>query len=359
MDRTAEEDRIVHHDHGRPCRYVWGLIPRDVAQAEGALAAVSSVCFTPEVRRDVLAAARAEIPEHVIPRCDDTVANLVDRLSASDWLDDLHVLHKGNGTPGKEGMRVRLNATTYPQPRRKAWSDEDGEGRLYMYTDFGRLPCDYSCSTMPPAVANLRDELYQAAFPFLGETSRGAGKPNSVQLLLYYTAFNSRIGRHRDNYTVRHLRRMLQGNLDARDGGSPMGGEENSQLLQSDVIIYSMGNEEMIFKMSFPPRGHEHTATLKEHVTSDMFTLKLKAGSLLVYKFPDDLHYAHECHFEECMRHEMGIGGWRAAWVMRYLTVARQFDPSTHKLVTTEQHSVRDEERMKARLSKKKRMLNL
>ena len=207
MDRTAEEDRIVHHDHGRPCRYVWGLIPKDVAQAEGALAAVSSVCFTPEVRRDVLAAARAEIPEHVIPRCDDTVANLVDRLSASDWLDDLHVLHKGNGTPGKEGMRVRLNATTYPQPRRKAWSDEDGEGRLYMYTDFGRLPCDYSCSTMPPAVANLRDELYQAAFPFLGETSRGAGKPNSVQLLLYYTAFNSRIGRHRDNYTVRHLRR--------------------------------------------------------------------------------------------------------------------------------------------------------
>ena len=44
-------------------RKVWGLIPRQVAQAEGALAAVSSLCFTPELRPDVVAAARAEIPE--------------------------------------------------------------------------------------------------------------------------------------------------------------------------------------------------------------------------------------------------------------------------------------------------------
>ena len=106
-------------------------------------------------------------------------------------------------------------------------------------------------------------------YPFLGgRTSRAAGKPNSVQLLLYYTAFSSKIGRHRDNYNVRHVRRMLlQGNLDARDGGTPMGSEENSQLLHSDVIIYSMGNAEMAFKMSFPPPGQEFTATLKEHVT--------------------------------------------------------------------------------------------
>ena len=315
---TAEESK-VDTSRSRPVRNVWGLIPRHVAQAEGALAAVSSLCFTPELRPDVVAAARAEIPEDLLPSGDVKKVELVERLASSDWLDDLHVLRKGNGTPGKGGVRVRLNTTEYPQPRRKAWSDTDGEDRLYMYTDYGRLPSDYSCSPMPPGVANLRDEVHQAAYPFLGDTSRAAGKPNSVQLLLYYTAFSSKIGRHRDNYNVRHVRRMLlQGNLDARDGGTPMGTEENSQLLHSDVIIYSMGNAEMAFKMSFPPPGRELTATLKEHISSDMFTVKLKPGSLLVYKFPDDLHFAHECYFEEDVLHEMGNGGWRAAWVLRY-----------------------------------------
>ena len=46
---TAEESK-VDTSRSRPVRNVWGLIPRHVAQAEGALAAVSSLCFTPELR---------------------------------------------------------------------------------------------------------------------------------------------------------------------------------------------------------------------------------------------------------------------------------------------------------------------
>ena len=143
---TAEESK-VDTSRSRPVRNVWGLIPRHVAQAEGALAAVSSLCFTPELRPDVVAAATVEIPEDLLPSGDVKKVELVERLASSDWLDDLHVLRKGSGKPGKGGVRVRLNTTEYPQPRRKAWSDTDGEDRLYMYTDYGRLPSDYSCSS--------------------------------------------------------------------------------------------------------------------------------------------------------------------------------------------------------------------
>ena len=83
----------------------------------------------------LLSGARACIPGAVRPVHGDTAESLKSRLSTSDFLDDIHILKGGKG-PG----RVRLNATSYPQPRRVTWSvladiDRDtGAHGLYAYT---------------------------------------------------------------------------------------------------------------------------------------------------------------------------------------------------------------------------------
>ena len=87
----------------------------------------------------LLSGARACIPGAVRPVHGDTAESLKSRLSTSDFLDDIHILKGGKG-PG----RVRLNATSYPQPRRVTWSvladiDRDtGAHGLYAYTQAGK-----------------------------------------------------------------------------------------------------------------------------------------------------------------------------------------------------------------------------
>ena len=93
----------------------------------------------------------------VIPTRDDTVDSLVARLSASSFLEDSHVQMSGCLK-----RRVRLNATSYSQPRRRSWSvqaaaphtDDDGDAvsTLMSYTAFGRQAEDWEAHIMPRPV---------------------------------------------------------------------------------------------------------------------------------------------------------------------------------------------------------------
>ena len=64
-----------------------------------------------------MADVRALIPSSVLPRAEDTIRSLKNRLADTEFLDDIHVLKGGKGP-----SRIRLNATNYAQPRRVTWS---------------------------------------------------------------------------------------------------------------------------------------------------------------------------------------------------------------------------------------------
>jgi hypothetical protein len=161
---------------------------------------VESLCIVPRLTPFLVAAALGCIPHDVRAKCTDTADVLAERLGRSGFLDDAHVLRGGNGKRKRgQSMRVRLNETTYPAPRRKSWSvvvegDPDGDAvALFNYNAYGRTAGDVRCTAMPQPIFNLGVELWLAATPHLCEASRAA-PPTHCQLLLYYTLFNSAMG---------------------------------------------------------------------------------------------------------------------------------------------------------------------
>ena len=101
---------------------VWGPIPDRIATSYGALAGCESIVVRPigcGELEDLMSRVRNLIPVSLIPRYSDDAKSLQNRLAASEFPDDIHVLEGGSGP-----RRVRLNATRYPQPRRVTWSDE-------------------------------------------------------------------------------------------------------------------------------------------------------------------------------------------------------------------------------------------
>ena len=101
---------------------VWGPVSSDDAASAGSARPAASVVVKPTIAPAFAAAAMQCVPADVLPRVGDTTESLVARLAASPFLDDAHVLNNGNGKRGRAGKRTRLNATSYPQPRRKSWS---------------------------------------------------------------------------------------------------------------------------------------------------------------------------------------------------------------------------------------------
>jgi len=181
-------------------RVVWGPVDAAAAALAGCARGVESLCIVPRLTPFLVAAALGCIPHDVRAKCTDTADVLAERLGRSGFLDDAHVLRGGNGKRKRgQSMRVRLNETTYPAPRRKSWSvvvegDPDGDAvALFNYNAYGRTSGDVRCTAMPQPIFNLGVELWLAAMPHLCEASRAA-PPTHCQLLLYYTLFNSAIG---------------------------------------------------------------------------------------------------------------------------------------------------------------------
>ena len=143
-------------DRFRPGEVVWGPIGIEEAAAAGSRMPSASVVLRGIVDDQLRTAALSAVPREVLqwPE-DDSVKSLISRLAASTFLEDSHVL-KGGGS----GKRyIRLNETSYAQPRRRSWSvlvapphvDEDGD---YVwtglnYTAYGRRPSDWQCRPMP------------------------------------------------------------------------------------------------------------------------------------------------------------------------------------------------------------------
>ena len=126
-------------------------------------------------------------------------------------------LAKGNGNGGRY---INLNTTRYAQPRRVLWAtlkvrehtDEDGDrviGCLCYPHLYRKASLLQYCEAMPQAVDDLITFALRLAQPWLTTASR-AERPNSCELLIYYTTFQSTIGRHRDNFVSQDLCMYLQ-----------------------------------------------------------------------------------------------------------------------------------------------------
>ena len=300
------------------------------AKVAGAFFPTSSVLLRPSIPDEVRQAVLAEIPADVLPREGDTAMTLAHRLAESFWLEDIHVLKDGCG-PG----RVRLNVTCYSQPRRKSWSvvveglHYDGDGELVVsmmnYTAYGRKPSDWEAAPIPPPVFDLGVFLWCVAFDFLTEVSK-KHPPTGCQLLLYYALFGSNIGRHRDNYTSEQMVEVATGKrkLEELVEGSHHGGDANSQLIGSNVLVYTEGDADMDFKLSFPSAGNIRQPR-GEYTVHPIFTTRLGAGTLLIFSPVDDVFFCHEASLSD------GAGGARIAFVFRWLTQVRDFHAHTNK----------------------------
>ena len=327
--RDVEERPSVGHER------VWGPVSLEDAIAAKCIRGVASVVIRPAIAPCFATAAMRCVPSEVLPRDDDTVDTLVGRLGASAFLDDAHVLNAGNGKRGRTGKRKRLNETAYAAPRRKSWSvlvqpegvAEDGQPvlSLYNYSAYGRTAADVRCAPMPSPVFSLSVQLWLAAIPFLSEGCR-CHPPTHCQLLLYYALFKSAMGRHRDNYTVKHLRTQLAGA--ESEGTSTHAGMENSQTLGSEVLLYTEGNMPMDFALSFPPSGTLDVG-IKQYVKRSIFTAQLGQGTLMVFKDVDDQFFCHEASFNH-LKQALTAVGYRVCFAFRWCTSVKRFKKPPH-----------------------------
>ena len=350
--------------HQQEVRRVWGPVSPEEASACGALHGATSVllCLVMNpVLQALVRAVRAVIPQDILPRDNDDAQTLAQRLASSDFLDDIHFPVGGHG---RGGRTRRLNATTWPQPRRVTWSVPTtfGANWFFAYTQARRAPDDWRCRVMPFPVFELMMYLWQIARPYLGAVS-GAAPPTAIQLCIYYVLFGCNMVRHRDNHNTADFARLM-GDPQAFDhhdqpeqtsqGHSPTA-DQNSQVVGSDVLIWTDGNTPMSLTLSFPPQG-DRCGSRSTYVIHPKFGVPCEFGTLFIFTPHDDLRFCHEAHFREVDMQLCGSAGCRFAYVVRWLQSARQFQPEAkHAMVLTPHLQKVAAERKKKRADKAKR----
>jgi len=303
---------------------IWGPVPEAQAVGAGALAAASSVLLAPRhLPTQLFERLTSLVPDEVLPRASDTADTLRLRLSTSTFLHPIWTLASGHG---KGGRYVALNATAYPQPRRVQWAtptvaehtDADGDrvvGCLCYPHFYTKSPLLRTVEVMPPAIDELITFALRLSRSFLTTPSL-AQRPNACELCIYYTAFDSKIGRHRDNFLSQDLSTYLR-----TQDASVLYNQRNSQLANSNVLILTLGNAPMVLQLSFP--GWSHAARERStYVVHPLFSVPCGFGTLFIFSPTDDLFYCHEAFFEPATLSRCGATGYRLAFVMRWLCPA-------------------------------------
>ena len=263
---------LVYHER------LWGPILAAEAEAYGAPAPVASVLLKPTLLDRVAQSVNALLPAALFPQASDTATTLASRLSESDFLDAIVVPEAGNGRRGE----VLLNKTEYAQPRRVSWSvtfpalGADGQPELLLLQYPHAYHKTEHCKPMPMPVFNLGVELWRVAWPYLTDVCQQS-TPNHCELLCYYTLFKSCMGRHRDNFNPSDLTEYLATGKDPRS----CSGAKRSQLADSNVLIWSVGDAPMTLHLSFPERIAD-AGKAKDYVKHPTLSFQLCGGTLFV-----------------------------------------------------------------------------
>ena len=103
------------------------------------------------------------------------------------------------------------------------------------------------CRPLHPSLLAFGNFLKGMAMPYLVDSCK-QHDINSCELLMYYHLFDSKIGRHRDQFTVRDYESYIQ--------GRPVDKEQRwAQLAYSNILIWTFGNAPMHLLLSFK---HKH-----------------------------------------------------------------------------------------------------
>ena len=349
----------------------WGPVSKEEALDVRSRWPALSVLLTPSVQPNHIQAIQDLIPDEVWPRADDTANSLRQRLSNCTFLDD--ILFPRNGS---SATMVHLNATTYSQPRRVTWSvvTQDSVSSstqetvdavsLFTYTQYRRRPDNFMCRPMPLSLFHLMVALWKSAWSHLGYVSRMC-PPTACQLMMYYGLFSSYVGRHRDNFSCSDLLDEWRGNGSAigKAYGHCANGksqEDNSQVVGSDVLVWTEGTCPMVLSLSFPILEVCGSLSLhavicvclqaelyltlcckslqgdvmhrKKYKVHPRFQVSLGPGTLFVFSCQDDVHFCHEAEF--CVEHK-NPSDHRFAFVFRWLCRVDVFKQSTRGLVLT------------------------
>ena len=106
--------------------------------------------------------------------------------------------------------------------------------------------------------------------------------------------FDSSVGHHRDNFSARDLHRWLNGDDCSR---RPVSADTNSQVVQSDVLLWAEGNAGMVITLSFP-RPADRFGKRGAYIVHPTFQFTSERGTLFVFKWEDDLFFCHQADFE-------------------------------------------------------------
>ena len=298
-----------------------------VMWALGTVAIRQSLEFKLQLNESVVKAVLYGIvPQAVLPVEGDTQESLALRIANAHFFDELAAL-KGGGQHGSK--RVRLNETTYSQPRRIAWSvvvedahaDCDGETVRTMYA-YGkgnsRMRTDVLATPMPWAIFELGVQCFLSVRHVLAEVC-ASSPPNHCQMLAYYALFNSKCGRHKDDHKKRDFHEVLLNRVTAAEAVNRSNG---AMLPGSDVLIYSAGPLPVMFSWCFT-RDKGHFVRREFYEIHPYMKIDLPHGSVFVFKAFDDLHFYHEVsialEYAQPTDH-------RFAFVFRWLGEAQQQD---------------------------------
>ena len=107
--------------------------------------------------------------------------------------------------------------------------------------------------------------------------------------------------------------------------GHSASGDQNSQMVGSDVLLWTDGNAQMFLKLSFPDPGKPTDQNRKEYIIHPHFCIPMAAGTLLIFKAIDDLLFCHETAFHEVCLDFHEDCGYRFVYVFRWLQSVRMF----------------------------------
>ena len=128
----------------------------------------------------------------------------------------------------------------------------------------------------------------------------------------------------------------------------PDGEALNSADIGSYVLIYTMGNAPMDFKLSFPPRS-KRRAERAEYEVHPLFTIRLSHGSLFIFSPLDDIFFCHEACFPD------DAVGYRYALVFRWHSLQAQFFVHNNCMKLSAAQRAQQEQREREKRAKKKR----
>ena len=126
---------------------------------------------------------------------------------------------------------------------------------------------------------------------------------------------------HRDNFLGRDIISVLAGDC-LSEMGHPSAGAENSQIVGSNVIVYSEGDTPQTFSLRFPSR-HDFLQSRDKYELIPSFQFQCGKGTVSILDPLDDLLMTHDVCFHQTGNKD--CIGYRIGFCLRWLQSERDF----------------------------------